>query len=201
MLVVVCGLPGVGKTTVAGMVADRFGAETLRTDVVREELIAEPTYTDEERDAVYGRCSTGRDGGSRAARTSFSTGRSSPSPRSTPPSTTPAVSPTSGDRWPHCSDTVVRRDLPVDRPGSAITRTTHDRTGTRTASAREGEPDRPVVGVEVREGVGWRRAVGESGGWSGRISDPLPGTTAYYFKPSDLDETRRSAVGGPDEQG
>ena len=43
-----------GKTTVAGMVADRFGAETLRTDVVREELIAEPTYTDEERDAVYG---------------------------------------------------------------------------------------------------------------------------------------------------
>ena len=53
MLVVVCGLPGVGKTTVAGMVADRLGVEPLRTDVVREELFPEPTYTDEERRAVY----------------------------------------------------------------------------------------------------------------------------------------------------
>lgn len=53
MLVVVCGLPGVGKTTVAGMVAERLGTDRLRTDVVREELFPDPTYTDEERHAVY----------------------------------------------------------------------------------------------------------------------------------------------------
>ena len=38
MLVVVCGPPGVGKTTVAGMIAERLGAARLRTDVVREHL-------------------------------------------------------------------------------------------------------------------------------------------------------------------
>ena len=53
MLVVVCGLPGVGKTTVARMVADRLGVEPLRTDVVRRELFPDPSYTDEERLAVY----------------------------------------------------------------------------------------------------------------------------------------------------
>jgi hypothetical protein len=53
MLVVVCGLPGVGKTTVARMVADRLGVEPLRTDVVRRELFPDPDYTDEERRAVY----------------------------------------------------------------------------------------------------------------------------------------------------
>jgi predicted kinase len=53
MLVVVCGLPGVGKTTVARMIADRLGVEPLRTDVVRRELFPDPTYSDEERRAVY----------------------------------------------------------------------------------------------------------------------------------------------------
>jgi len=53
MLVVVCGPPGVGKTTVAGMIAERLGAARLRTDVVREELFPDPTYTGAERRAVY----------------------------------------------------------------------------------------------------------------------------------------------------
>ena len=53
MLVVVCGLPGVGKTTVAETVADRIEGELLRTDVVRRELFTDPAYTDEERHAVY----------------------------------------------------------------------------------------------------------------------------------------------------
>jgi len=53
-LVVVCGLPGAGKTTVAGVAADRLGARRLRTDVVRKELFPDPDYTDEEADAVYG---------------------------------------------------------------------------------------------------------------------------------------------------
>lgn len=52
-LVVVCGLPGTGKTTVAAAVAERLDAERLRTDVVRKELFPEPEYTDAEAEAVY----------------------------------------------------------------------------------------------------------------------------------------------------
>lgn len=52
-LVVVCGFPGVGKTTVAETVADRLDGDMLRTDVVRKELVADPEYTDEETASVY----------------------------------------------------------------------------------------------------------------------------------------------------
>jgi predicted kinase len=52
-LVVVCGLPGVGKTTVAGAVADQLDARLLRTDVVRKDLFSDPEYTDEEERTVY----------------------------------------------------------------------------------------------------------------------------------------------------
>lgn len=50
---VVCGLPGVGKTTVAEHVAQRLDAELFRTDVVRKELYPDPEYTEEERRRVY----------------------------------------------------------------------------------------------------------------------------------------------------
>ena len=53
VLAVVCGLPGVGKTTVAERVADRLDAEVLRTDVIRKELFDDPEYTDAETEAVY----------------------------------------------------------------------------------------------------------------------------------------------------
>jgi predicted kinase len=52
-LVVVCGLPGVGKTAVARTAADALGGEVLRTDVVRKELFEAPEYTDEEERRVY----------------------------------------------------------------------------------------------------------------------------------------------------
>jgi predicted kinase len=52
-LVVVCGLPGAGKTTVAEEIAGRLDASLLRTDVVRTDLFPEPDYTDEEAAAVY----------------------------------------------------------------------------------------------------------------------------------------------------
>jgi predicted kinase len=52
-LVVVCGLPGVGKSTVSRAIADRLDAAVLRTDVVRKELFEEPAYTAEETAAVY----------------------------------------------------------------------------------------------------------------------------------------------------
>ncbi|ESS03985.1 MAG: AAA domain protein [uncultured archaeon A07HR67] len=52
-LVVVCGLPGVGKTTVAERIADHLGGRVLRTDVIRKELFDEPTYADAETEMVY----------------------------------------------------------------------------------------------------------------------------------------------------
>lgn len=53
MLVVVCGLPGAGKTTVAGDVVDRLDAVRIRTDVVRKDRFDDPDYTEAETDAVY----------------------------------------------------------------------------------------------------------------------------------------------------
>lgn len=53
-LAVVCGLPGVGKTTVSGAIADRIDGRLLRTDVVRKEIIDDPEYDDEEERLVYG---------------------------------------------------------------------------------------------------------------------------------------------------
>jgi len=52
-LAVTCGLPGVGKTTVAETVADRLDGVLYRTDVVRKELLPEPQYTPEETRRVY----------------------------------------------------------------------------------------------------------------------------------------------------
>ncbi|MFC4357643.1 AAA family ATPase [Halobium salinum] len=53
VLIVVCGLPGVGKTSVAERVATRAEGTLLRTDVVRKERYPDPDYTSEETDAVY----------------------------------------------------------------------------------------------------------------------------------------------------
>jgi predicted kinase len=52
-LVAVCGLPGVGKTTVAETVADRLDGRLLRTDVVRKEILTDPDYTEAESRMVY----------------------------------------------------------------------------------------------------------------------------------------------------
>jgi shikimate kinase len=35
-IIVVCGLPGVGKSTVARAIADAVDGEVLRTDVIRQ---------------------------------------------------------------------------------------------------------------------------------------------------------------------
>ena len=52
-LIVVCGLPGVGKTTVAERIADHLDGRIRRTDVIRKELFDDPEYTDAETEAVY----------------------------------------------------------------------------------------------------------------------------------------------------
>jgi len=52
-LILVCGLPGTGKTTVAREVASQLDAELLRTDVIRKETFDTITYTDEQMRATY----------------------------------------------------------------------------------------------------------------------------------------------------
>lgn len=53
VLVAVCGLPGVGKSTVSSYVTDLVGGVRLRTDAIRKELVEEPTYSETERERVY----------------------------------------------------------------------------------------------------------------------------------------------------
>lgn len=53
MLLVVCGLPGAGKTTIAEAVTDRVDGRLVRTDVVRKDLFPDPDYTEAEKLAVY----------------------------------------------------------------------------------------------------------------------------------------------------
>jgi len=52
-LVVVCGLPGSGKSTVASILKSLIGASVLRSDEVRKRMIKTPKYEDDERKAVY----------------------------------------------------------------------------------------------------------------------------------------------------
>lgn len=47
------GYPGAGKTSTAKLIQEITGAEHLSSDVLRLELFPDPTYTQEEHDAVY----------------------------------------------------------------------------------------------------------------------------------------------------
>ena len=53
MLILVCGLPGTGKTTVAEKIADKTKAYVFNTDAIRKEMFKKPAYTDKEKKMVY----------------------------------------------------------------------------------------------------------------------------------------------------
>jgi predicted kinase len=52
---IMCGLPGTGKSFVADVIARKTGAEVLRTDDVRKEYLQgrKPSYSEEERQGIY----------------------------------------------------------------------------------------------------------------------------------------------------
>jgi hypothetical protein len=53
MIVVICGLPGTGKTTIAKKMAPFINAIVLSTDKIRKELIPNPTYQKDERALIF----------------------------------------------------------------------------------------------------------------------------------------------------
>lgn len=52
-LILVCGLPGTGKTTVAEAIAAKAKAYVLSTDVIRREVVDKPDYSENEKEMVY----------------------------------------------------------------------------------------------------------------------------------------------------
>lgn len=53
MIIIICGLPGVGKSTLAKALADRKDYKILSSDKIRKEVFVEPTYSAYERKLVY----------------------------------------------------------------------------------------------------------------------------------------------------
>ena len=53
MIIIICGLPGVGKTTVAKELAPLVNAVILSTDKIRKELFSRPMYGWRERRLIY----------------------------------------------------------------------------------------------------------------------------------------------------
>jgi hypothetical protein len=52
-LILVCGLPGTGKTSVAEAIAKKTDARILSTDIIRKEMLSNPAYTEDEKTLVY----------------------------------------------------------------------------------------------------------------------------------------------------
>lgn len=53
MIIIICGLPGVGKSTLARHLAPVFNATILSSDKIRKELFSSPTYFPSELKMVY----------------------------------------------------------------------------------------------------------------------------------------------------
>ena len=49
----VCGYPGVGKTTLANELESLINGVVLSTDKIRKELIDKPTYSEQEKKLIY----------------------------------------------------------------------------------------------------------------------------------------------------
>lgn len=52
-LIILCGLPGSGKSTVGRLIAKRLDAIILQSDLIRRELFPQRTYSSDESKAVY----------------------------------------------------------------------------------------------------------------------------------------------------
>lgn len=53
MIIIICGLPGTGKTFLADTLSKQINAVVLSTDKIRKELLYKPKYTLWERSLIY----------------------------------------------------------------------------------------------------------------------------------------------------
>jgi predicted kinase len=53
LIILICGYPGVGKTTLANELGPLINAVILSTDKIRKELIYKPNYSEEEKKLIY----------------------------------------------------------------------------------------------------------------------------------------------------
>lgn len=53
MIILICGYPGVGKTTLANELGPLINAVILSTDKIRKELVYKPNYSEEEKKLIY----------------------------------------------------------------------------------------------------------------------------------------------------
>lgn len=53
MIIIICGLPGSGKTTLAKSLASLMKISVLSTDKIRKELFSQPSYSREERELIF----------------------------------------------------------------------------------------------------------------------------------------------------
>jgi hypothetical protein len=53
LIILICGYPGVGKTTLANELGPLINAVILSTDKIRKELIDKPNYSEEEKKLIY----------------------------------------------------------------------------------------------------------------------------------------------------
>lgn len=53
MLLIVCGLPGSGKTTIADALSKRLKAPHISSDIIRKQMHERPVYTEDEKREVY----------------------------------------------------------------------------------------------------------------------------------------------------
>ncbi|MFP3949637.1 MAG: AAA family ATPase [Candidatus Micrarchaeia archaeon] len=55
MLILVCGLPGAGKSTLARALSEKIGAVYLSSDIIRKKMLNDRTYSENEKYRVYER--------------------------------------------------------------------------------------------------------------------------------------------------
>lgn len=53
MIILICGLPGTGKSFLAKKLASKLSCRHINTDIVRKEKIKEPGYSEKEKHSVY----------------------------------------------------------------------------------------------------------------------------------------------------
>ncbi len=53
IIIIICGLPGVGKSTISNDLARLINAVVLSSDKIRKEIFPRPTYTKFERRLIY----------------------------------------------------------------------------------------------------------------------------------------------------